>query len=259
MEGSVPVDVVESKKTTIKFDNLKNLVEKLRKSEVPHTIDTKLGRIYVDKDVIGAVAKDVGGCKVLLKEAGVEGEIKDVQLRDGVTICAPKKDIEKFRETLMKSEGYNKIKKVKDHPMLKLTLAKNYKYVNLLDVEELADRGEGFVPKDAIPFKTLLPLYEIISHTLKINQLYSKKVLEIQNKLIERFGNELKVLLEAKPEELGKVVDKKIVENILKVREGKVRFLPGYDGEYGKPLFNDELIIRKTFSSQKALTDFSKP
>ena len=126
-------------------------------------------------------------------------------------------------------------------------------------VEELADRAEGFVPKDAIPFKTLLPLYEIISHTLKINQLYSKKVLEIQNKLIEHFGNELKVLLEAKPEELEKVVDKKIVENILKVREGKVRFLPGYDGEYGKPLFNDEVIIRKTFSSQKALTDFSKP
>jgi len=125
-------------------------------------------------------------------------------------------------------------------------------------VEELADRPEGFVPKDAIPFKSILPLYEIISYTLKINQLYSKKVIEIQNKLIEYFGNELNVLLEAKKEELEKLVDKKIAENILKVREGRIRFLPGYDGEYGKPLLNDELVIRKTFTSQKALSDFNK-
>jgi len=62
-------------------------------------------------------------------------------------------------------------------------------------VEELADRPEGFVPKDAIPFKSLLPLYEIISFATGVNQLYSRKVLKEHDKLIENFGNELNVLL----------------------------------------------------------------
>lgn len=39
-------------------------------------------------------------------------------------------------------------------------------------VEELVDRPEGFVPKDAIPFKTLLPLYETISFSWGTGELY---------------------------------------------------------------------------------------
>lgn len=123
-------------------------------------------------------------------------------------------------------------------------------------VEELADRPEGFIPKDAIPFKTLLPLYEIISFVTGVNQLYSKKVIEEQNKLIDRFGNELNVLLNVSKEELSKVTSEKVADAIIKVREGKVKFEPGYDGVYGKPIFNGKPTIKKSFISQKALTDF---
>ncbi|MFH8121228.1 MAG: endonuclease Q family protein, partial [Candidatus Aenigmatarchaeota archaeon] len=77
-------------------------------------------------------------------------------------------------------------------------------------VEELADRPEGFIPKDAIPFKTLLPLYEIISFAWGSGELYSKKVLEEHDKLIEKFGNELNVLLNVPKEELLKVTNEKI-------------------------------------------------
>jgi len=107
-------------------------------------------------------------------------------------------------------------------------------------VEELADRPEGFVPKDAIPFKTLLPLYEVISFAWGIGELYSQKVLKEHDKLVAKFGNELNVLLNVPKEELLKVTDEKVADAIIKVREGRVKYIPGYDGVYGKPVFDDE-------------------
>jgi uncharacterized protein (TIGR00375 family) len=125
-------------------------------------------------------------------------------------------------------------------------------------VEELADRPEGFTPKNAIPFKTLLPLYEIISFALGINQLYSKKVLKEHDKLIARFGNELKVLLDVPKDELLKVTNQKIVDAIIKVREGKVKYIAGFDGTYGKPIFDKTIQKRRKFIFQKSIKDFGK-
>ena len=122
-------------------------------------------------------------------------------------------------------------------------------------VEELSDREEGFIPDNSIPFKSLLPLYEIISFVTGVNQLYSKKVIEEQNRLIDRFGNELNVLLDFTREELMKVTSEKIADAIIKVREGGVRFDAGYDGVYGKPLFNGS-VQTKTSVDQKSLADF---
>jgi uncharacterized protein (TIGR00375 family) len=120
----------------------------------------------------------------------------------------------------------------------------------------LADREEGFVPKDAIPFKTLLPLYEIISYVLGVNALYSKKVLEIHDRLIDRFSSELNVIMNVSQEELTKVCEPKVAEAIIKVREGKIKYEAGYDGVYGKPIFEGE--IAKRFVEQKSLGDFKK-
>jgi uncharacterized protein (TIGR00375 family) len=119
-------------------------------------------------------------------------------------------------------------------------------------VEELADREEGFVPDDAIPFKTLLPLYEIISFVTGTNQLYSKPVIKEQDKLIENFGNELNVLLNVQKEELLKVTNEKIADAIIKVREGKVKYIAGYDGVYGRPVFDEE-EFEKHEEKQKSL------
>lgn len=124
-------------------------------------------------------------------------------------------------------------------------------------VEELADREEGFVPKNAIPFKSLLPLYEIISFVSGTNQLYSKKVVEEQNKLIEKFGNELNVIMNVSFEDLIKVTNEKIAKAIIDVREGKIKYEPGYDGVYGKPIFNNIKIEPKSkILPQKSLFDF---
>jgi len=123
-------------------------------------------------------------------------------------------------------------------------------------VEELADRVEGYIPKEFIPFKKLLPLYEIISSVTGVNQLYSKKVIEEQNKLIDRFGNELNVLLNVNRDQLAKVTSEKIADAIIKVRENKVRFHAGYDGNYGIPIFDNSTLVKQSLVDQKSLTDF---
>jgi uncharacterized protein (TIGR00375 family) len=104
-------------------------------------------------------------------------------------------------------------------------------------VEELADRPEGYVPPLAIPFKSLLPLYEVISFATGVNRLYARKVIEEQDRLITAFGNEFAVLLDADQAELLKHTKQRIADAIIATREGRIKFQPGYDGTYGVPAF----------------------
>lgn len=104
-------------------------------------------------------------------------------------------------------------------------------------VEELADRPDGFRPEGAIPFRTLLPLYEVISFATGVNRLYAKAVLEQQDRLIEAFGSELAVLLETPADELLHHTKQVVAEAILAMRENRLKFTPGYDGVYGVPSF----------------------
>ncbi|MCH8014973.1 MAG: DNA helicase UvrD, partial [Candidatus Dadabacteria bacterium] len=110
-------------------------------------------------------------------------------------------------------------------------------------VEELADREEGFKPKNAIPFKSLIPLSEILSFLLNTS-VATKKIWQEYYNLINNFESEFYVLLEAKKEDLVKHTDEKIADAIIKVRQGKVKIKPGYDGVYGQLIF-DEIIEEK--------------
>ncbi len=104
-------------------------------------------------------------------------------------------------------------------------------------VEELADRSEGLKPRGATPYRSLLPLYEVISFATGVNRLYSNPVIREQDRLIGAFQNELRVLLEAPREELLRFTSEKVADAILAVREGRISFQPGYDGLYGIPRF----------------------
>ncbi len=125
-------------------------------------------------------------------------------------------------------------------------------------VEELADREEGFKPNNAIPFRSIIPLSEIISH-LTGNAVATKKVWEEYYKLVDKERPEFDVLLDIELEELKKLTDEKIAEAIIKNRERKIPIQPGFDGEYGYPIFNEKIkkMEIKQEYQQKGLDDFS--
>jgi uncharacterized protein (TIGR00375 family) len=107
-------------------------------------------------------------------------------------------------------------------------------------VDELSDRPEGFIPKNAIPSIHLIPLEEIIAEAMGF-QMGTKSVESEYERLVEKGGSELHILLEATPEELKTYVPEKILEGILRMRQGKITILPGHDGVYGKiNLFPEE-------------------
>jgi len=100
-------------------------------------------------------------------------------------------------------------------------------------VEELADRPDGFVPADARPFRSLIPLSELIGACMGIEQVFSRKVWEEYERLVGAFGSEFSVLLNASEKELKKTTRDVIADAILRNREGKIEVEPGYDGVYG--------------------------
>jgi len=127
-------------------------------------------------------------------------------------------------------------------------------------VEELADRPEGFQPDGAIGFMRLLPLSEIIATVLGTDSPYAQKVWNIYNPLVERFGDEYAVLIGASREELSAVAGGEVADAVVRVREGKAKVVPGYDGVYGQLIISNEpqteqVVPRRV--QQLNLTDFT--
>ena len=129
-------------------------------------------------------------------------------------------------------------------------------------VEELADREEGFVPSNAVPFRNIISLSEVIAGTMKA-AVSSKQVWEHYHKLINEFGNEFDVLLAAEENKMKKITTEKIADNIIRNRNQKIPFKPGYDGVYGIPIFDsgfnaeEEKDIPRKGIKQTALNEFS--
>ena len=122
-------------------------------------------------------------------------------------------------------------------------------------VEKLADRPEGFLPENAVPFKSLIPLQEIIAESLSVT-VASKQVNKFYSSLTESLGSEIEILLEAERANLEKYSLPEIAEAVIRVRNGKVNIEPGYDGVYGKiKIFseNEKPNKKKEFFNQKNL------
>ena len=100
-------------------------------------------------------------------------------------------------------------------------------------VEELADRPEGVISPKAIPALHMVPLNEIIADALGVGTNASSVEKEYL-RLIEKGGSEFDILLELAPEDLTSFTPPLILEGILRVRQGRLKITPGYDGVFGK-------------------------
>ena len=104
-------------------------------------------------------------------------------------------------------------------------------------VEELTDQSQEEFNKK--PYYKMLPLHELIVLS-NGSSLNSKKTWQTYNHILEKFGSEFEILLNAKKEDLARVMDEKLIGLVIKNREGKIKVKPGYDGEYGIALLDEK-------------------
>jgi len=118
-------------------------------------------------------------------------------------------------------------------------------------VTKLADRKDGYRPEGAPPYRSIIPLDEIIAETMKMG-VNSKAVEKVYSKLLEDLGNEFGILLEAPVEDIELSGFPQVAGAISRMRENKIHIAPGYDGEFGRIKIFEE-VKRKEVKGQEPL------
>ena len=99
-------------------------------------------------------------------------------------------------------------------------------------VQELADRSSEESKPRRVPFKSIVPLREILSEVLSMGK-QTKKVDAIYQTLIPRLGSEFDVLLHVPLVDINAASSPEISDAIGKMRRGDIEIVPGYDGVFG--------------------------
>lgn len=123
----------------------------------------------------------------------------------------------------------------------------------LARVDDLAgkDRPEGFKPSWAKPYFSMVSFDELIAEALGVGK-NTKSVLAQYEEVVKNIGSELFVLLEMKETDLKQNLSPQIAEAISRMRNGRLKIEPGYDGEYGKiSIFSEG--ERESLETQKSL------
>jgi uncharacterized protein (TIGR00375 family) len=99
-------------------------------------------------------------------------------------------------------------------------------------VEELADRADVPEAGRRVPFKSLIPLNEIIAQALG-RTAACRSVGDAYFRFIREFGDEHRILTEVPIAALCAFGPEKVGRGIERMRRGLVRIEPGHDGKYG--------------------------
>lgn len=120
-------------------------------------------------------------------------------------------------------------------------------------VNELADYEKPKHPPHRPAYLKLIPLTEVIAMALNAG-LNTKAVTDSWNILMAKFGNEVKVLVDAKITQLD-TMDPSIYDAIMAFRSGQIILYPGGGGQYGRVELPKE-DIQKHVKAQSSLFDF---
>lgn len=121
----------------------------------------------------------------------------------------------------------------------------------LYRVEELADRDGGAPPPGSSPYRNLIPLEHVLSEVLQVGP-NSKKVRRAYERLIHDHGSEFDVLCRTPSQALSASNIPLLAEAVQRMRDGRINFSPGYDGEFGRVCIFDA-SERRHLKGQKSL------
>lgn len=121
-------------------------------------------------------------------------------------------------------------------------------------VESLADlKIDQLDLSQHIPYKSIMPLPDLIADYFGTTSA-SKKVQSIFLDIIQKAGNEFRVLLDLDLTELQKLMPENLAQGIIKMRANQVQLIPGFDGQYGKvEIFSDKEQLKAKNNYQKSL------
>jgi len=123
-------------------------------------------------------------------------------------------------------------------------------------VEALADRPEGTHPAGMIPYKSIVPLHELIAKAIGKSEV-SVKVNELYSGLVPALGNEFAVLLDVDVGAIRRAAGDEVANAVQRMREGKVSMKPGYDGVFGELVLDEKEAAKKGKGSmQGRLSEF---
>lgn len=121
-------------------------------------------------------------------------------------------------------------------------------------VDELADRATGYTPKGAVPYVHSVQLLEIIAHVMKKSP-YSPHVKRAYADMISKLGPEFDILLNV---DIDRIKHEKadIGAAIERIRDNKIRLIPGYDGVFGTIDLLNEAAQKNCGGMQKRISEF---
>lgn len=105
---------------------------------------------------------------------------------------------------------------------------------------ELAKFKEGIHPEFRPPYIHIIPLAEIISIALNIDNVQAVKVQSLWLQFVECFGSEIKALVDAPIVELAEI-NETVARKIEAFRKGFVHYIGGGGGNYGTPIICDSI------------------
>lgn len=119
-------------------------------------------------------------------------------------------------------------------------------------VKQLSDRTSHPEPERTAPFRSLIPLKEILAEIAGVDSR-SKQVSRAYHSMIRKMGSEFDILLHIPTETISHETNPLVAEAIRRMRKGDVFVQEGYDGEYGK------ITVFQKGNSRKNISFTRKP
>jgi uncharacterized protein (TIGR00375 family) len=111
------------------------------------------------------------------------------------------------------------------------------------NINEKAELIEPEHPDHRPDYVHLIPMAEIITKAVGQRNPFTKTVTKRFDELVDAFGSEIEVLLEADINKVARVTAPAISSAIQAFRDNKVTIIPGGGGEYGKIILPSEDAI----------------